>query len=145
MILGSYVISWLFHTFPCFVLQDFVQPTRRMAKEGLVDQRNFTALPLLCASQAGGVAPWALKYVTRWIAVSTCYHKMLPQVTFSPSESHEVSSGGEFSSSMFDWDDTTTSEASYIAVGCILGFKLTLVVRRLALKSCWWFFSPEDL
>lgn len=82
MILGSYVISWLFHTFPCFVLQDFVQPTRRMAKEGLVDQRNFTALPLLCASQAGGVAPWALKYVTRWIAVSTCYHKMLPQVIF---------------------------------------------------------------
>ena len=54
----------------------------RMAKEGLVDKRNFTALPLLCASPAGGVATWTLKYVTPWIAVSTCYHKMLPQVIF---------------------------------------------------------------
>ena len=83
MILGSYVISWLFHTFPCFVLKDFVQPTRRTAKEGLVDQRNFTALPLLCASQAGGVAPWALKYATRWIALpvahvtTRCCHRSL--------------------------------------------------------------------
>ena len=48
-------------------------------RKGWLTNETLQLFPLLCASPAGGVAPWALKYVKRWIAVSTCYHKMLPQ------------------------------------------------------------------